>query len=412
MRLDLRPVAEVRRLVLDSVPPLETETIAFTEAAGRVLALALISPEDVPAFANSGMDGYAVRGSDVDHPGATLEVISDLPAGRVATGILGEGQAIKIMTGAPIPEGADTVVRVEDTSGGNGRVTIRTAVPPGTYVRPAGGDVRRGSAVIEAGTRLGPAHIGVLAALGVVTPEVSRRPRVAVMSTGDELQPPDAGPLVPGMIRDSNRPMLAALVEDAGAVVIDLGRIADDPAAFRSALDLGAATADAIITTGGVSMGDYDVVKAVLEERADVEFLTVAMSPGKPFGFGRVGGIPFFGLPGNPVSVLISFEQFARPALLAMQGAARLLRPRVVGVAGETMTSDPAKEAFVRVKITDHQRLVAVQTGGQSSNVLSGAAQADCFAVMPVGVATVEAGDPIVLELFRASETRGADDGE
>lgn len=412
MRADLRPVAEVRRRILGTLPRLHSELVDLSEAMGRVLAGPLVSPEDVPSFANSGMDGYAVRGTDVAEPGAVLAVLSDLPAGQVSDQPVGEGEAIKIMTGAPLPDGADTVVRVEDATPSEGKVTVGPAVAVGTYVRPAGGDIEQGTTVIEAGTRLWAAQVGVLAALGVTNPSVSIRPKVAVMSTGDELAPPETASLAPGMIRDSNRPMLIALAIEAGAEVIDLGRVPDDASRLRMALAEGAAAADVVVTTGGVSMGDYDVIKEVLSESAEVEFVTVAMSPGKPLGVGKVGDRPFFGLPGNPVSVLVSFEQFARPAILAMQGARSLLRPRVSGVAGEALTSDPAKEAFLRVRVVDHDRLVVVSTGGQASNVLSGAGRADCFAVLPVGVASVDVGDPVTLELFRAVETRGADDGD
>lgn len=405
----MRAIAEVRASVLGDVSLLGVETVDYTAVVGRVLAEVVVSPEDVPAFDNSAMDGYAVRGDDVSRPGAELEVMADLPAGKVASANVGRGQAIKIMTGAPIPPGADTVVRVEDTSGVDGRVVVEPAVATGSYVRPAGGDVRQGAEVIGAGTRLGPAHVGMLAALGVTAPVVARRPNVAILSTGDELQPAGTSVLGPGMIRDSNRPMLAALLADAGAEVIDLGRIGDHADQLQAAMGRAVVEADAIITTGGVSMGDYDVIKTVLGSEAGVDFITVAMSPGKPLGSGVVGGKPFFGLPGNPVSVVISFEQFARPAVLAMQGARHLLRPRVQGVAGEPLTSDPAKEAFLRVRIVDHQTLEVVGTGGQGSNVLSGAAQADCFAVVPVGRDTIDVGEPVTLELFRAAESRGAD---
>lgn len=405
----MRAIAEVRASVLGDVSLLGVETVDYTAVVGRVLAEVVVSPEDVPAFDNSAMDGYAVRGDDVSRPGAELEVMADLPAGKVASANVGRGQAIKIMTGAPIPPGADTVVRVEDTSGVDGRVVVEPAVATGSYVRPAGGDVRQGAEVIGAGTRLGPAHVGMLAALGVTAPVVARRPSVAILSTGDELQPAGTSVLGPGMIRDSNRPMLAALLADAGAEVIDLGRIGDHADQLQAAMGRAVVEADAIITTGGVSMGDYDVIKTVLGSEAGVDFITVAMSPGKPLGSGVVGGKPFFGLPGNPVSVVISFEQFARPAVLAMQGARHLLRPRVQGVAGEPLTSDPAKEAFLRVRIVDHQTLEVVGTGGQGSNVLSGAAQADCFAVVPVGRDTIDVGEPVTLELFRAAESRGAD---
>lgn len=410
MPSDLLSIAEVRSKILATVPRLASETVGLADLAGRVLAEPVRATEDVPGWDNSGMDGYAVRADDVATAGAVLDVIGDIPAGGVAAGSVGPGQAFKIMTGAPMPDGADTVVRVEDTSETEGRVTIRQAYERGTYVRPRGGDVPAGDVVIPEGTRLGPQHVGMMAALGVVEAIVSRRPRVAVLSTGDELRPAETPVLEPGTIRDSNRPMLMGLVEAAGGEVIDMGSVADDDDLLRAVIGRAVAEADVIISSGGVSMGDYDVVKAVLGGEAGVEFLSLAMNPGKPLGFGMVGGRPFFGLPGNPVSVLVSFEQFARPALLAMQGANALLRPRVRGVAGETFTSDPAKEAFLRARIVDHATLEVVSTGGQGSNVLSGAAAADCFAVMPVGVDKVEPGDSLLLELFTAQENRGVGD--
>lgn len=309
-----------------------------------------------------------------------------------------------------MPSGADTVVRVEDTSDTDGGVQVGPAVGTGTYVRPRGGDVAEGTEVLVAGTRIGPAHVGMLAALGVTEVEVALRPRVAVLSTGDELRPAETETLEPGAIRDSNRPMLAALVEAAGCEVVDFGSVGDDEAALEALIGRAAAETDAIVSSGGVSMGDYDVVKAVLTGTG-VDFLSVAMNPGKPLGFGMLGGRPYFGLPGNPVSVLVSFEQFARPALLAMQGAAAILRPRVRGIAGERFTSDPAKEAFLRARITHHEGPTVVPTGGQASNVLSGLATADCFAVLPVGVDTVEPGDSLTLELFGSAENRGVGDG-
>ncbi|MGH3649791.1 MAG: molybdopterin molybdotransferase MoeA, partial [Acidimicrobiia bacterium] len=343
--------------------------------------------------------------------GAVLEVVEAVAAGQVATMAVGPGQAIKIMTGAPMPDGADTVVRVEETATENGKVRISTAPGAGTSVRPPGGDVAAGTTVFVPGTRLSTAHIGVLATIGVVEPVVSRRPRVAIMSTGDELVPPETGELEPGLIRDSNRPMLAALVEEAGARSIDVGSIPDDADVLRAALGRAAAEADVIVTTGGVSMGEFDVIKMVLRDEADVEFFPVAMKPGKPQGFGTLGGSPFFGLPGNPVSVLVSFEQFVRPALLTMQGASAVLRPRLLGIAGEEFRSDPAKEEFVRVRFTDQGPPPTVlETGGRGSHVISGVANADAFAVLPLGVEQVSRGDSVVLEMFKAVETRPVGD--
>lgn len=394
-------------MILGTVRTLPSESVPFQDAVGRILAEPVTAPHDVPSFANSAMDGFAVRAEDVASPGAVLEILEDVAAGQVAKMSVGEGQAIKIMTGAPIPDGAETVVRVEDTEEEPGKVRIATTPERGTSVRPPGGDVAAGATVFAKGTRLSEAHLGVLATIGVVEPVVSRRPRVAVMSTGDELVPPDTAELGPGLIRDSNRPMLLSLVAGAGAEAIDMGRIPDDADSLRSALGQAAAEADAIVTSGGVSMGEFDVTKMVLRDETDVDFFPVAMKPGKPQAFGTLGGTPFFGLPGNPVSVLVSFEQFMRPALLAMQGAMALLRPRMEGVAGEDLSSDPAKEEFIRVAfVGDDCPPTVIQTGGSGSHVLSGAANADAFAVLPVGVESIPKGEPVTLELFRAVETR------
>ncbi|MGH8951001.1 MAG: molybdopterin molybdotransferase MoeA [Acidimicrobiia bacterium] len=408
----MRPLEEVRSEVLSSVTPLETERVPVWEALGRVLAQDVVAPENVPPFANSAMDGFAVKGADVASAGTVLEVIADLPAGSRADTTVGSGQAIKIMTGAPMPPGADTVVKVEDTSMEGSKVTVEVSVPVGTAVRPAGGDVTDGQPVFSAGTRLTPMHIGVLATIGVARPEVSRRPRVAFMSTGDELTPPEEPRLEPGAIRDSNRPMLLTLLQEAGAEPIDLGIVPDDQGALRTALDQGA-EADVVVSTGGVSMGDYDVTKLVLQGDAHVDFWQVAIQPAKPFAFGRIGQATFFGLPGNPVSVLVSFEQFARPALLKMQGARAILRPHLVARAGEKFDTDPEKTVFVRVLVRGLSEGTAtvVSSGGQASNVLSAAAAADGFAIVPRGTGTVDAGDEVMVEMFKWPESREWVDG-
>ncbi len=403
----MRTIEEVRSTILATVRATGSEEVPLGRAVGRVLVEPVVAHHDVPSFANSAMDGFAVRAEDISSPGAVLEILEDVAAGQTASMVVGEGQAIKIMTGAPMPDGADTVVRVEDTSEVAGKVTIATAPPKGTSVRPPGGDVTAGTTVFAAGARLTPAHVGTLATLGVVAPLVARAPRVAVMSTGDELVPPETEELGPGMIRDSNRPMLLELVREAGADPIDMGRIPDDADVLRAALGRAAAESDLIVTSGGVSMGEFDVTKMVLRDEAEVDFYPVAMKPGKPQGFGTVGGTPFFGLPGNPVSVLVSFEQFVRPALLAMQGARALLRTRVAGVAGEELRSDPAKEEYIRVRFSGEEIPPRVMpTGGQGSHVLSGAANADAFAVLPRDVARIARGEEVILELFRSVETR------
>jgi molybdopterin molybdotransferase len=380
--------------------------VSIRESLGRVLAGDVISPEDVPPFANSAMDGFAVRGADVNTAGSVLEVIGDLPAGSRSDLVVGPGEAIRIMTGAPMPAGADTVVRVEETLSEASKVTVNTAVDVGTAVRPAGGDVTRGQTVFTAGTRLTPMHVGVLSTVGVAEPDVFARPRVAFMSTGDELTPVGEA-LGPGAIRDSNRPMLRALLEETGVETVDLGIVRDDPQALRAALDRGAES-DVVISTGGVSMGDYDVTKLVLEGDAHVDFWQVAIQPAKPFAFGRIGSALFFGLPGNPVSVLVSFEQFARPALLKMQGARAVLRPRIVARAGETLDTDPGKTVFVRVRVDGLAagEPTVVKAGGQASNVLSATAAADGFAVVPRGTGTVEAGEEVSVEMYKWPASR------
>jgi molybdopterin molybdotransferase len=403
----MRPLEEVQAQVIGAMGRLDAETVRFTDAVGRILAEPLVAPHDVPHFANSAMDGFAVRSEDVSESGSELRVLEDVPAGRVADTSVGPGQAIRIMTGAPIPQGSDAVVKVEDTSAEGDTVTIQAKAGAGLNVRPAGGDVEAGCTIFEAGVRMSPMHVGVLATLGITEAVVSKRPRVAVMSTGDELQPADTPDLAPGMIRDSNRPMMMALLDEVGAEILDLGRIPDDADALRAAIGRAVAEADAIVTSGGVSMGDYDVTKIVLRDEVGIDFMQVAMKPGKPLGFGRIGGVPFFGLPGNPVSVMISFENFARPALLAMQGATALFRPRVGGVAGETLTTDPAKTVFLRVLVEERDGVWwATRTGGQDSNVLSGAALAGALAVVPRGVDVIEEGEPVTLELLRSQETR------
>lgn len=405
----MRPIEDVRAEIVGRMKRLPTETVSFLEASGRILSDPVVSREDIPGFANSSMDGFAVRSSDTS-PGATLLIVDDVPAGQVATVAVGAGEAIRIMTGAPMPEGADAVVRVEDTTVDDDKVTVSGAVEPGTYIRPAGGDVKAGDEVLKRGSRLSAVHIGVLATLGAVDVAVSTRPIAAVFSTGDELEPPETETLGPGMIRDSNRFMLAELLTGASSQVLDLGRVPDDADAFRATVGRAAVEADVIVTSAGVSMGDYDVTKLVLRDEADVDFMQVAMKPGKPLGFGFVGGTPFFGLPGNPVSSLVSFENFVRPALLSMQGASRLMRPRVTGTAGSRIPTDPAKTTFIRVVVDESW--VATEAGSQDSNALSAAGNADAFAVIPRGVGIVEPGEPLVLELFRSPEIREAVDVE
>lgn len=388
--------------------PLPTARVPLGKCAGLVLAEDVRAPHDVPPFSNSGMDGFAVRSADVSAPPVDLQIIEDVPAGSVPSRRVEPGTAIKIMTGAPMPQGADAVVIVEDSEvSTEGVVRLRAGAGPGQHVRPAGGDVQRGATVLTAGTRVGPADLGLLASVGIDRPVVVQRPVVAILSTGDELRGADTRDLPPGAIRDSNRPMLIAMLEELGVTVLDLGIVPDDERLLRAALGEAAAAADAIVTSGGVSMGEYDLVKQVLSAVGRVDFWKVAMQPAKPFAFGFIGETPLFGLPGNPVSVAVAYEQFVRPALLRRMGSRLLFRRRSWGIAGEPLVTNPDKIVFVRATVVvEGTEDVVRLAGGQGSNVLSGLAAADALAVVPVGVGEVPVGDRVQIEWFRAPEAR------
>jgi molybdenum cofactor synthesis domain-containing protein len=382
---------EVQARIRAAVPSPHATTVPVRDALGLVLAADVVAGERVPPFANTAMDGYAVRAADsgratADAP-VRLRVVGDLPAGHAPTVPVGPGDAVRIMTGAPIPDGADAIVMVERTERvGDDGVAITVPARIGDHIRPAGGDVDEGDAVFAAGTALGPAHLGVLASLGFTDVPVYRRARVGVMSTGDELVE-GGGPLAPGQIRDSNRPMLLALVAEAGAEPVDLGIGRDDEDAVTRLFHEAAGSCDAVITSGGVSVGDYDVVKAVLERLGALEWWQVAIKPAKPLAFGLLDGTPIFGLPGNPVSSHVSFELFARPALRQMMGHRDLDRPVVRAIAGAAMPRRADGKLYLdRVRVTYVDgRYVARRSGEQASNVLSGMAAANGLALLPDG---------------------------
>jgi molybdenum cofactor synthesis domain-containing protein len=369
----------------------------------------LAATEPIPPFANTGVDGYAVRAADT--AGATpespvrLRVVDELPAGKAPTVPVGPGEAIRIMTGAPAPDGADAIVMVEDTTVDGGDVVVlHKEARPGDHVRPAGGDLNVGDPAFPAGSVLSPAHLGVVTSLGHSTVTVVRRPRVAVMSTGDELVPP-GGPLAIGQIRDSNRPMLMALVAQTGCEAVDFGIGVDDEAVITERLEKAAATCDAVVTSGGVSMGDYDIIKIVLRQIADMNWWQIAIRPAKPLAFGMLSGVPVFGLPGNPVSSHVSFELLARPALLKMMGHTRRFRPVTPAVAGHDMRRKvDGKLHLDRVTLRRDEasgQLVAASAGGQASNVLSAMALSDGLVLLPdgEGVSAGEAVDVLRLDL-------------
>jgi molybdenum cofactor synthesis domain-containing protein len=388
-------LAEAQAHILGAVGVLEPRVVPLADALGLVCAVAVTAGEAVPPFANSAMDGYAVRAADVasadsDFPVA-LRVVDVLPAGHAPTVAIGPGEAIRIMTGAPVPDGADAIVMVEETrvaDDDDGRVLIEFSASVGDFVRAAGGDVQPGDVVVEAGTRLRPAHLGVLASVGRSEVTVYPRARVGVLSTGDELVA-DGSPLAPGQIRDSNRPMLLALLEELGADAVDLGSARDDEDLIAATLEAAVDSCDAVITSGGVSVGDYDAVKVVLNRLApgSMHWWQVRIRPAKPLAFGVVRGVPVFGLPGNPVSSHVSFELFARPALRKLTGHADVFRAPTVMTAGAGLTRPrDGKVHFIRVRVepTDTGP-VASSSGPQFSNALAAMAAADGLAIVPDG---------------------------
>ncbi len=373
-----------------------TERVPLGEARGRVLAAAVTAAEQLPSFDNSGMDGYAVRAAEVagasaEHP-VRLPVAGDVPAGA-PVGDLAPGTAVRIMTGAPVPRGADAVVEVEVTDGGTETVTITAAREHGSFVRPAGGDVAVGDEVLAAGAVLGAAQLGVLAALGVDEVEVRRRPRVLVVSTGSELaEEPEPGS---GQIRDANGMLLSAAVEDAGAVAVRRLWVADDVGGFLARIDdeLSSGDVDLVLTSGGVSAGAYEVVKDALGPRG-VEFTKVAMQPGMPQGSGLVADVPVVCLPGNPVSALTSFEVFVRPALRAAYGHPLPHRPVVRARLTEALTPLPAKRQWRRARL-DRARGEVTPWGPAGSGFLGWFAGADALIDLTPGTAALAPGDTV-----------------
>lgn len=420
----LVPLEVVRSHILDSVPDLPVVDVPLRDAAGHATAEPVDCREPVPPFDNSAMDGYAVRATDTagasEEAPAELRVVADLPAGHAPAASVGPGEAVRIMTGAVVPDGADAIVMVESTESSGDSVVVRAAAMVGDHIRRAGGDLRPGDRVLDTGTTLGPAHVGVLASVGHTTVSVRRAPRVGVLSTGDELVDPDASTaLAPGQIRDANRPMLLEVLGAAGCTPVDLGIARDDEDLIVELLsgalgesgpddahrdgERSGVRCDAVLTSGGVSVGDYDYVKAALERLGSLTSYRVAIKPAKPLAFGSVNGRPVFGLPGNPVSSLVSFELFARPALRQMAGHRHRFRPEVEAVAEEDMRRRPdGKVHFDRVvaSLVDGAYR-ARRSGSQSSNVLSATAAADGLAILPDGEG-VSAGQRVRVLLMHA----------
>jgi molybdopterin molybdotransferase len=403
---DERPVLSVedaRQRILAAVRVLGPERVGLLQAAGRVLAEPVAADRDIPPLANSAMDGYAVRGADlvdVQTP-IRLQVIGDLAAGYVSDVNIAASQAMRIMTGAPVPTGADTVVRFEDTSLDGDVVEILKAPRSGANVRRAGEDVRAGQVVLEPGAVLRPQEIGMLAAVGCVEVAVVRRPRVAILATGDEVVMPDQPP-GPGQIRDANSYTVAAQVQKYGGVPLLLGIARDQEELVRQGMrETLERQADFIITSGGVSVGDFDLVKQVLAAEGEMHFWSLNMKPGRPLAFGVVDGVPLLGLPGNPVAAMISTELFARPALLKMQGFADWSRPTVKARLTQPIARKDGRRHYLRVRLRETESgYEAALTGDQGSGILSSLVQADGLAVIPEDVDHLDVGAEVAVILL------------
>ncbi len=409
-------VEEALAEILRHVQPLEPERLPILETLGCVLAETITSDINIPPFDNSGMDGFAVRSADVVGASAAtpvrLRVIDSVAAGYVAGVTVEPGTAIRIMTGAPLPEGADAVVPYEDTSdfsrakeerlqSPSTEVEVLRPAGPQDNVRPAGEDIHVGERVLEEGRLIRPQEIGVLASLGHPTALVHRRPRVAILATGDELLEVHE-PLAPGKIRNSNEYTNAALVLRTGGIPIRLGIARDTKAELTAKIREGLSQgADLFLTSGGVSVGDYDVVKDVLGAEGQMQFWQVMMKPGKPLAFGLLrGGVPLIGLPGNPVSAMVSFEQFARPAILKMMGRSHLDKPAVQAVLGEEVRNS-GRRGFVRVIVTrEGDTYRARTTGEQGSGVLTSMSKANGLAVIPEGTRLAAAGTVVTVQML------------
>jgi molybdenum cofactor synthesis domain-containing protein len=400
--LAVTPLEDAQTLVLEACRPLEPVEMPLESARGLVLAADVVAGEQVPPFVNTAVDGYAVRAADVADAPAELTVVGEVAAGASTDRVVGPGETIRIMTGAPMPAGADAVVMVEDSELLSAeRVRLTRAVQPGASVRAAGDDIQKGDLLFTTGTEVRPAVAAVLASVNARTVTVHPPVKVAVLSTGDELVD-DGSPLAPGQIRESNRTMLAGLLAEAGCEVIDLGTVRDDETELERVLRAAAGDCDAIVSSGGVSMGDYDVVKAVLGRIAAMTWMQIAIKPAKPFAFGTIDGTPVFGLPGNPVSSLVSFELITRPALRRMMGHRRLARPSLVAVSDDGIQRRPdGKVHLVRVNTAfgDDGRFRVTPVGAQGSHQLAATALADAIAIVPDGDGIPPGGDVAVLML-------------
>lgn len=396
---ELVPLEAHRRDVLSRIEALDPIELSLLEAHGCVLAEDIVAEAPVPGFANSAMDGWAIQASDA-HAGAELAIVGEVAAGEGKLPAVGPGEAVRIMTGGAIPPGSETVVPLEVAEEHEGRVRIAVDAAADANIRPAGEDVAAGDRVLETRRRLRAGDVGMLAAIGRSRVLVHPRPRVAVISTGDELAAPGR-PLSPGQVRDANSYTLTAAARETGALAFRHDVVPDDRHALTEAFEGALVHSDVVVTSGGVSAGRYDLVKQVLRQLGDVAFHKVGMQPGMPQAFGFLGTVPCFGLPGNPVSAFVSFEIFVRPALRRMQGRTDLNRPRVSAVLEEPVRSPEHKVSFLRVRLRrDDAVWHARPTGAQGSGILRSVVDADGLAEVPADRTTLEPGERITVHLL------------
>lgn len=393
-------VEQARKTILNRITPLPPEKVFLDQALGRYLAEDIVSGRDIPSWNNSAMDGYAVHTADIPREGVKLNIAYAIPAGSMPQGPFGRGEAVKIMTGAPVPPGADAVVKREDTEELGGAVVIRTVPRKNDHIRFAGEDIRKGDLILEQGTLLQAPQIGILASLRRVMVLCRQKPTVAVIATGDEVADLDEE-LSANKIASSNSSTLVASIRQLGAVPLYLGIARDTVTDLRSKFAQ-AMRSDLILTSGGVSMGDYDVVREVMTEGGNaMEFWKVRMKPGRPLAFGSIGGIPAIGLPGNPVSTMISFDQFARPAILKFMGAGHLTLPRVRARLETDVRGSEGRPHYVRgILRQDADELRVAPTGPQGSGILSSMAKGNCYMIIPQGAKALEKGAYITCEVF------------